>query len=47
MNNDLRQWLLEECIKNSELIEHLLDNCLDPSKHDELEDLMVNNFSED
>ena len=44
IKSELRQWVCEECVKDSELIEYLLDNYLDPNKLPELEDLMINNF---
>ena len=46
MNSELRQWVFKECVKDSELIEYLLDHYLDPNKLLELEDLMINNFSD-
>ena len=45
IKSELRQWVFEECVKDSELIEYLLDNYLDQNKLLELEDLMVNNYS--
>ena len=44
IKSELHQWVFEECAKNPELIEYLLDNYLDPDKLPELEDLMINNF---
>ena len=46
MNSELRQWVFEECVKDSELIEYLLDYYLNPKKLLELEDFMINNYSD-